>query len=64
MLKKLFCLLLAGLMLTSAVACAKTDSDDPADGSQTNSVTEEGTELKPDLPDRKSVVRERVYDHV
>ncbi len=53
MLKKLLCLLLAGLMLASTVACGTPEPDAGEVGSQTvAAVTEgEGTEeLKPDLP--------------
>ena len=52
MLKKIACLLLAGLMLMSTVACAaSTDPDAPSAGTQTNAETEAETELKPDLPE-------------
>ena len=46
MMKKLFCLLLAGLMLTSAVACSKTTEDDPKgdDGKSTQAQTDGETE--------------------
>ncbi len=50
MLKKLFCLLLASLMLTSTVACAQTD-DTPTDTNETVATTEADTENKPDLPE-------------
>ena len=54
MFKKNLCLLLAGFMLTSTVACATdTDSDDPADQKTTAQMEEEETELKPELPDEK-----------
>ena len=50
MFKKILCLLLAGLMLTSTVACA-TMSDAPVDTAGTVAATEEvDTEIKPDLP--------------
>ena len=51
MLKKLLCLLLAGLMMTSAVACASNDSDTPADASTAAATEAADTELKPDLPE-------------
>ncbi len=51
MLKKFVCLCLAGLMLTSTVACAQTD-ENPADTKATAAATEEAdTENKPDLPE-------------
>ena len=53
MLKKLLCLLLAGLMLMSTVACGEPEPEVNEDGTQTAAVTQgEGAEeLKPDLPE-------------
>jgi hypothetical protein len=53
MLKKILCMLLAGLMLTSTVACASSDTeDDTAANRGTAAVTEEdNTEIRPELPE-------------
>lgn len=51
MFKKILCLLLAGLMLTSTVACAtESDTDTLTDQQTTASAEEIETDLKPDLP--------------
>jgi hypothetical protein len=53
MLKRVFSLLLAGLMLTSTVACAKTNDTSDDTVKSTVAVSEEAdTDLKPDLPQK------------
>ena len=51
MLKKILCLLLSGLMLTSTVACATGDTETTTDADTNAASEEEDTELKPDLPE-------------
>ncbi len=51
MVKKLLCLLLAALMLTSTVACATGDTEASTDADTVAASEGEDTELKPDLPE-------------
>ncbi len=50
MLKKLLCLLISGLMLTSTVACAFGDTEISTDTETAVTADAADTELKPDLP--------------